>query len=245
MSYLQISPSILNSFLNLKTGKYKEWGKGPEHFISEILHPKRTNKLMSRGKAYGLLFEHGPERYGRKTITPDDASSKDGAVTEYVPTDDPDTYIVHEPEGDITWKFTPAVVAPVIEFRGTNPSAVYELPAKLDFIIDGQRVVSRMKLDAVSGLHGYEFKTSNNEKEYMDRWPSAQKDLYMMAFPEMVDLTYGEFQFMKRGRTVRPVYRTYLPWAGMEAHISGLMRDCVRWLQNYPEVIKFRTRDEE
>lgn len=164
---LRISPTILNEFASYKQGDYEVWGKTQEDFRQYILGERSPNIYFSRGIAVHSVME-GVEQ------------AEEGQI--------------HETELGVTWQFASDVIKQIQDYASRFKDAAHEVP-NLHFIETPEAdVAMNMRFDCLDVMRLHEFKTSTKEKKYNDYYTSLQWRCYLMALPEINNVTYHIIQ---------------------------------------------------
>lgn len=164
---IRISPTILNEFASYKNGDYEKWGKTQEDFRQYVLGERSPNVYFSRGIAVHSIME-GVELAELGQI--------------------------HEPELGVTWQFTSDVIKTIRDYAARFESMSHEV--QYLHWVDTQlaSVAMSMRFDCLDCLHLHEFKTSSKPKAYKDYYTSLQWRCYLMALPEVSNVTYHIIQ---------------------------------------------------
>lgn len=165
---LRISPTILNEFASYKNGDYEAWGKTQEDFRQYVLGERSPNVYFSRGIAVHSVME-GIE------------AAELGQI--------------HEPELGVTWQFTGDVIKAIRDYAAQFEKAAHEVPNLHWIETPDADVCMNMRFDCLDVMHLHEFKTSSKPKAYKDYYTSLQWRCYLMALPEINNVTYHIIQF--------------------------------------------------
>ena len=243
MRVLTLSPSIVDRFYALRTGKSDKWGVTTQSFIKDLLTRREMTESASKGTAYHLLFENGLEKY--RTTLLEASEIENRRYCSGIPNGLANTsvYAVYEEEFNVTWIFNEAEASHVQIFRDTFPDCQYEIWCQKEYRIKSLPVVMRMRLDAVDGLDAGDIKTSKYMASFEERLNSFQWKCYMDALPELQTFTFHQYQWAKATRNIK-----YQAWTLDRTHIIGdelenEIQLVVEFLQQYPQVIEKRTKE--
>jgi hypothetical protein len=217
MRTLSISPSLLEEYRLTLLGM---WDKNGDTLEAYITQPRVDSEAMSRGRAYHLLLEHGPERYAYWT-------GKDYSKP-------PEFYGIVEPEMNKAWEFSPAAVAPIIALREKYKGMVHEVWAHWETEIQGTQIRMNMRFDAIDGLDYHEFKTTGSQPNYLKYFDSIQWRCYLLPFPEIQSVNYTVFQLSSGNDRCTPHFYRMAREEGNEDTVLALLSSFVAWLETRP-----------
>jgi hypothetical protein len=203
------------------------WDKNGDTLEAYITQPRVDSEAMSRGRAYHLLLEHGPERYAFRPIMMS-GSGLDVAT-------EPQVYRVPEPEMKKVWEFRPAAVAPIIALREKYKGMVHEVWSHWETEIQGVQIRMNMRFDAIDGLDYHEFKTTGSQPNYLKYFDSIQWRCYLLPFPEIQAVNYTVFQLSENNDRCTPHFYRMVRESDNEDTVKTLLSSFLSWLQTRPE----------
>jgi hypothetical protein len=217
MRTLSISPSLLEEYRLTLLGM---WDKNGDTLDTYITQPRVDSEAMSRGRAYHLLLEHGPERH-ETTVVSQRGERK--------------IYSVYEPEMAKNWIFEAEAVAPIFAIRAKYLNAVHEVWAHWETEIQGVQIRMNMRFDAIDGLDYHEFKTTGSQPNYLKYFDSIQWRCYLLPFPEIQAVNYTVFQLSTGNDRCTPHFYRMVREEGNEDTVLALLSSFVAWLETRPE----------
>lgn len=173
---LSLSPSIIEHYRTCKFGRY---GNSLKTFIEN--KPRQKTDAQSRGDAYHLLIQYGPDKYQQL--------QQDGSIE----------YVIYEPQLDKHWVFREPQAAPAIATHFENEGKQCEVWGNLQIETTAFNVRVPLRVDAILRPDIWDYKCVSKEP-YMAGYATAiQWPLYMMAFPECTRFHYKVFQVTTNG----------------------------------------------
>jgi hypothetical protein len=208
---IRISPSLLGTWDNVKTGAYNTTEKTLEDYILGVFTP---SSAMRRGTAYHLLLENGPERY----------RNEKGEYQILVDTE--------------TFTFTEQAARPAIELHELYTGGAHEVWGRWETKVEGEDIISHMRIDLLNGAIINEFKTSSRPKKYLDYLMSWQWKMYCLAFPDAQGVMYHNFALNTGNTDCHYSSFYYAPYADMEKDVVTALGGLVAYLKRKPELYR-------
>jgi len=200
---LKVSPSLLDQYRSVCNGEYN---KSTEDLVEYIVGEFKPNIHTSRGNAYHMMLEYGPEQYikgqsvkvqnNQALMYPDEGypEMKQEVFTHYE---------VYEKELGKTWMFSPEAVKPIYETREELAGGSHEVWDTFWMESNGHQIRIRLKYDMLLGLEAHEFKTTGRAKKWDDYRKTVQWKLYLMSNPELQAINYRVFQLNQKNTTCK------------------------------------------
>ena len=205
---------------------------------NDIMGIRQPNEAMSRGTAYHMMLEHGPEGYKhsvKKIVQDRKANVEVGYLETYEIMEW--EYRVNEPELGKVWIFSPEAVGPIYALRSQYAAMIHELKAQYTTEVSGYEVVMNLRFDGLYGTVVNEFKTKGRAPEFLEYFDALQWRCYLLAFKELTAVDYTVFELNTNNTKCTPHRFSFARHENHEAVVRGHLSGFIAWLELRPELL--------